>query len=61
MSKASAAVYASPGPGMPEVAVIVMGGKVVWAEAVQTIEEGEALLKHMLVGIQQLAKDKGYL
>lgn len=61
MAEAVAAVYPPPGPGLPEVAVIVMNGKVIFAQAVANVAEGEALLRHMLAGIHQLAKDKGYV
>lgn len=60
MSKTTAAVYAPPGPGLPDVAVIVLEGKVIFAQAVGGVPEGEALLAHMLKGIQQMAKDEGY-
>lgn len=51
----TAAVYASPGPGLPDVAVIVMGRDLVFSQSVRSIEEGEKLLAHMLSGFAELA------
>lgn len=55
--KAVAAVYASPGPGMPDIAVIVMGRDVVFSQSVRSVEEGEKLLAHVLRGFADLAAD----
>lgn len=48
--RVAAAVYPSPGPDMPAIAVIVMGRDLVFSQSVRSVEEGEKLLAHMLSG-----------
>jgi hypothetical protein len=60
MAKAIATVYDPPEPGEPYVAVIMMKGSVIFAQATPSVEEGETLLRHMLVGMADLAKAQGY-
>jgi hypothetical protein len=55
--KAVTAVYASPGPGLPDLAVIIMGRDVVFSQSVRSVEEGEKLLAHVLRGFADLAAD----
>jgi hypothetical protein len=56
MAQAFAAV--SPGPGLPEVAIIIMGGKVIFAQEVSSLQEGEAVLARMLRGLKELAESE---
>ena len=60
MTEAVATVYDPPASGQPYVAVILMSGKVIFAEAVASVDTGEQLLKHMLRGIADLAAREGH-
>ena len=55
MQTISAAVYASPGPGMPELAVIIKQGEVIFAKAVPNLKAGEAILVYMLQSYKKMA------
>lgn len=54
-------VDASPDPCMPAMAIIVMSGKVVFAQAVTGKAEGEAILRDMLGRHEQFTIEKGHL
>lgn len=60
MAEAVATVYDPPAPGQPYVAVILMSGKVIFAEAVASVAAGKQLLDHMLRGIAELAAREGH-
>lgn len=61
MSEFFATVYDPPAAGQPYVAVIVGKGKVIFAQAVVSVAEGEKLLKQMLKGIANLVKEDGHI
>jgi hypothetical protein len=48
-------VYDPPGPGLPHVAVIVMDGKVICAEAVESVKQGGALLARLANGMAEIS------
>lgn len=50
-------VYEASQVGMPLIAVIISSdGEVIFAKAVKTTQEGEALIVHMAKGMQELAE-----
>jgi hypothetical protein len=56
MAEAFAAVYHPPAANMPIVAVIVSDGKVIFAQAVETVEEGEARLGAAMAALKEHAR-----
>lgn len=61
MSNAYAAVYASPGSEMPDVAIVILNGKVVFSEAVKSVAEGDAIIRDVLQRLHDLAAREGYI
>ena len=55
MARLSTAVYDPPGPGLPHVAVILMDGKVICAEAAKSVKEGDAILARLARGLTEIS------
>jgi hypothetical protein len=52
-------VYDPPDPGLPHIAVVVMDGKVICAEAVESVKEGDALLARLAKGLAEISSHFG--
>ena len=57
LAGAIAAVYDPPEAGLPHLAVILVDGQSIACEAVDSVEEGEALLRELMRKLPQILEE----